>query len=288
MAELLKFGEVMEILNIKKIAKTMRKDILEISYLCNLSAHIGGGLSMVEIMAVLYGRVLRYEIGNPRWEDRDRFILSKGHGVLGYFSALLTAGIIKVETFRTFQTNESDLIAHPVMNVDLGIESSNGSLGQGLSMGVGIALAAKKKLKNFRVFVYVGDGECNEGSIWEAAMSASQLGLDNLTVIVDYNKLQSDGDSTQIIDLGDLAGKFKSFGWDVREIDGHNIDEIVNALESIKEIKRPRVLVAHTIKGKGISFMENNNEWHHNRLTKNYYDLAMTELMLNDKESLEV
>jgi len=170
----------------------------------------------------------------------------------------------------------------------LGIESSNGSLGQGLSMGVGIALAAKKKLKNFRVFVYVGDGECNEGSIWEAAMSASQLGLDNLTVIVDYNKLQSDGDSTQIIDLGDLAGKFKSFGWDVREIDGHNIDEIVNALESIKEIKRPRVLVAHTIKGKGISFMENNNEWHHNRLTKNYYDLAMTELMLNDKESLEV
>ncbi|WVN42153.1 transketolase [beta proteobacterium MWH-UniP1] len=264
--------------NLVDIAKTMRHKILEISHTCNLSAHLGGGLSMVELMAVLYGRVLRYQSANPRWEERDRFILSKGHGVLGYFSALLVAGIIDEETYKTFQTNESDLIAHPVMNLDLGIESSNGSLGQGLSMGVGIALAAMKKKQRFGVYVYMGDGECNEGSVWEAVMSAAQLKLDNLTAIVDYNKLQSDGDAKQIIDLADLASKFRAFGWDVHEVDGHNIPQIVSAFEAPRETGRPRVLVAHTVKGKGISFMENNNEWHHNRLTKANYDLALAEL----------
>ena len=264
--------------NILSICKEMRRKILDISYTCNQSAHLGGGLSMVEVMAVLYGRVLRFKVGHPRWEGRDRFILSKGHGVLGYFPALLVAGIISEDIFKTFKKNESDLIAHPVMNLDLGIESSNGSLGQGLSMGVGIALAAKKKKSDFKVYVYMGDGECNEGSVWEAVMSAAQLGLDNLTAVVDYNKLQSDGDSRQIMDLADLAGKFKSFGWDVHEIDGHDIAQIVNAFEAPLISGRPRILVAHTVKGKGISFMENNNEWHHNRLTKANYELALAEL----------
>ena len=268
----------MEHIEIQGMAKTMRHKILEISHTCNQSTHLGGGLSMVEVMAVLYGRVLRFKVGHPRWEGRDRFILSKGHGVLGYFPALLVAGIISEDIFKTFKTNESDLIAHPVMNLDLGIESSNGSLGQGLSMGVGIALTAKKKKSDFKVYVYMGDGECNEGSVWEAVMSAAQLGLDNLIAVVDYNKLQSDGDSRQIIDLGDLAGKFKSFGWDVREIDGHDIAQIVNAFEAPHVSGRPRILVAHTVKGKGISFMENNNEWHHNRLTKANYELALAEL----------
>lgn len=271
----------MELAEIQGMAKTMRHKILEISHTCNLSAHLGGGLSMVEIMAVLYGRVLRYEPTNPRWENRDRFILSKGHGVLGYFSALLASGVIDEETYKTFQTNESDLIAHPVMNLDLGIESSNGSLGQGLSMGIGIALAAKKKQRDFNVYVYMGDGECNEGSVWEAVMSAAQLGLDNLTAIVDYNKLQSDGDARQIIDFADLAGKFKAFGWDVQEINGHEIAQIVDAFETPREPGCPRILVAHTIKGKGVSFMENNNEWHHNRLTKANYELALSELGLS-------
>lgn len=271
----------MELAEIQGMAKTMRHKILEISHTCNLSTHLGGGLSMVEIMAVLYGRVLRYQPKNPRWENRDRFILSKGHGVLGYFSALLASGVIDEETYKTFQTNESDLIAHPVMNLDLGIESSNGSLGQGLSMGIGIALAAKKKQRDFSVYVYMGDGECNEGSVWEAVMSAAQLGLDNLTAIVDYNKLQSDGDARQIIDFADLAGKFKSFGWDVQEINGHEIAQIVDAFEAPRGLGSPRVLVAHTIKGKGVSFMENNNEWHHNRLTKASYELALAELGLN-------
>jgi len=271
----------MELTEIQNMAKTMRHKILEISHVCNQSAHLGGGLSMVEIMAVLYGRILRYKPNNPRWENRDRFILSKGHGVLGYFSAMLVSGVIDEETYKTFKTNESDLIAHPVMNLDLGIESSNGSLGHGLSMGIGIALAAKKKQRDFNVYVYMGDGECNEGSVWEAVMSAAQLGLDNLTAIVDYNKLQSDGDARQIIDFADFAGKFKSFGWDVKEIDGHEIAQVVDAFESPREPSRPRVLVAHTIKGKGVSFMENNNEWHHNRLTKANYELALAELGLS-------
>lgn len=272
---------MMELSEIQAMAKTMRKKILDISYACNLSTHLGGGLSMVDLMATLYGRVLRFDPSNPHWEGRDRFILSKGHGVLGYFSALLVSGVIDEETFRTFQTNESDLIAHPVMNLDLGIESSNGSLGQGLSMGVGIALACKKKQNDINVYVYMGDGECNEGSVWEAVMSAAQLKLDNLTAVVDYNKLQSDGDARQIIDLGDLAKRFESFGWEVHEIDGHDITQIINAFETTTQTRLPKVLVAHTVKGKGISFMENNNEWHHNRLTNANYELALGELGLS-------
>lgn len=273
----------MEIDKIYDMATTMRQKILEISYSCNLSTHIGGGLSIVELMAVLYGKVLNYELGNPRWDHRDRFILSKGHGVLGYFSALLVSGIISEETYKTFKTNESDLIAHPVMKLDLGIESSNGSLGQGLSMGVGIALAAKKKQQDFNVYVLLGDGECNEGSIWEAVMSAAQLRLDNLTAIIDYNKLQSDGDSTKIINFADFGEKFRTFGWNVLDIDGHDIPQIINAFEQPFEANCPRVLVAHTIKGKGISFMENNNEWHHNRLTKSNYELALADLGTNSE-----
>ena len=206
--------------DIEVMAKVMRHKMLEISHTCNLSAHLGGGLSMVELMAVLYGHVLRFDKSNPRWEGRDRFILSKGHGVLGYFSALLATGFFDEATYQTFQTNGSDLIAHPVMNLDLGIESSNGSLGQGLSMGVGIA----------------------------------------------------------------LAGKYRMFGWDVREIDGHDIGQIVAAFDAPREAGKPRVLVAHTVKGKGITFMENNNEWHHNRLTKASYELALVELGLRIDE----
>lgn len=267
--------------HIQKTALFMRKKILEISHHCSLSTHLGGGLSMVEIMATLYTHVLRFDPKNPQWENRDRFILSKGHGVLGYFSALLAAGIIDEATYNTFQTNESDLIAHPVMNLALGIESSNGSLGQGLSMGIGIALAAKKQNKTYKVYVLVGDGECNEGSVWEAIMSAAQLQLDNLCLVVDYNKLQSDGVAQQIIDLDDLCQKFRSFAWDVHDINGHDIDELIQAFDAPALQQKPKVIVAHTIKGKGISFMENNNEWHHNRLTKSFFDQAMSELEMS-------
>lgn len=263
---------------VRSFALQMRKSILDISHICALSTHLGGGLSMVEIMATLYQSVLRFDKNNPRWQDRDRFILSKGHGVLGYFSALVAAGIISKEVYATFQTNESDLIAHPVMNLDLGIESSNGSLGQGLSMGVGLALAALKKKMSHKVYVYLGDGECNEGSVWEAVMLAPQLKLSNLVAIVDYNRLQSDGDGKSIIDFGNLSQKWNSFGWDAYDVDGHDIDQLLNVFQVPPHQEKPRVVVANTVKGKGISFMEGNNEWHHNRLTKTHYERALAEL----------
>ena len=265
---------------IENMALFMRRKILDISYQSSRAAHLGGGLSMVEVMATLYSHILKFDKDDPRWEERDRFILSKGHGVLGYFSALLAAGFISEEKFATYLTNESDLIAHPIMNLDLGIESSNGSLGQGLAMGIGIAYSAKNNKKlNYRAFVFLGDGECNEGSVWEAVMLAPQLKLDNLIAIVDYNKLQSDmTPSSDIINFGNLAAKFEAFGWDVYDVDGHDIIQLVDALEAEHDIGKPKMICANTIKGKGVSFMENNNEWHHNVLTKSKYELALAEL----------
>jgi transketolase len=263
---------------IKDMAKRMRRRILDISYACNASAHLGGGLSMVEISATLYGAVLRFDPKNPAWEERDRFILSKGHGVLGFYSALLETGIISEDVFATFQANESDLIAHPVMNISLGIESSNGSLGQGLSMGVGLAIAAKKKNMSHKIYVLLGNGECNEGAVWEAIMSAAHYKLDNLIAVVDNNCFQSDGKSETVMDCGDVSEKWKSFGWNVRPVDGHNIAELYDAFIEHNVAEKPKVVIARTIKGKGVPFMENNNEWHHNRLTKGQYEQALQEM----------
>jgi len=260
------------------MAREMRRRILDVSHACNTGAHVGGGLSMVDITATLYGDVMRYDAANPRWEQRDRFILSKGHGVLGYFSALRVAGIISEEVFTTFQTNESDLIAHPIMNLDLGIESSNGSLGHGLSMGVGLAIAARRQKKDHKVYVLLGDGECNEGSVWESVMSAAHHKLDNLIAIVDYNKLQNDGAEVNIMNSGDMATKWRSFGWNVCELDGHDIPALYDGFVGHVVAGKPKVVVAHTVKGKGVPFMENNNEWHHNRVTKAIYDRALQEM----------
>jgi transketolase len=263
---------------IQQLSRKMRRKILEISFNCNNSAHLGGGLSIVDIMAVLYGGILRVDPGNPEWEERDRFILSKGHGVLGFYSALMIAGFFDEAKLNTFQTNDSDLVAHPVMNLPLGIESSNGSLGHGLSMGVGLALAAKKKSRSNKVVVLLGDGECDEGSVWEAAMAAAHFKLDNMIAIVDHNHFQSDGESRHIMESGDLAEKWKSFGWNVIPVNGHDTGELAEVLTKPITSHRPRVLIARTIKGKGISFMENNNDWHHNRLTKSMYETAIREL----------
>jgi transketolase len=267
-----------DINKIEMFAHSMRKCILDMSYACNLSTHLGGGLSMVEIMATLYAKIMRYDPKNPRWSHRDRFILSKGHGVLGYFSALYVLGVISDTIFQSFQTNESDLIAHPVMNLDLGIESSNGSLGQGLSMAVGLALAAQSQQMDHHVYVLLGDGECNEGAVWEAVMLAPQLKLSNLCAIVDYNGLQSDGHGKDIVDFGDLSEKWASFGWQVFNVNGHSIHELLQAFLAPAIDSRPKAIIANTVKGKGISFMERNNEWHHNRLTKSFYEKALEEL----------
>ncbi len=263
------------------LAKKFRIQLLELAYRSDGPSHLGGGLSMIEIFTVLYGKILNFDPKNPQWEDRDRFILSKGHGVLPFFVALHNAGFISQDELYTYKKNESHLISHPVMNLDLGMESSNGSLGHGLSMGVGIALALKKKSnQNSRVFVVMGDGECNEGSVWEASMSAAHFKLDNLIAIVDYNKLQSDGESNSVMNIGELEKKWESFGWDVISLDGHDIIALNNALSKRDNYMKPKVIVAHTIKGKGVSFMENNNTWHHNRLTQTTFEQAIAEINL--------
>jgi transketolase len=262
---------------VKNIARTMRREILDISLACDKSVHIGGALSMVELLATLYSSVLNYDVSNPYWIDRDRFILSKGHGALGFYTALLVSGILPREVYATYQSNESDLTTHPVMNLPLGIESSNGSLGQGLSMGVGLAIAAKRKGMNHKIYVMLGDGECNEGAVWEAIMCASNYDLDNLIAIVDFNGFQNDGNSEKVMKSGDLVLKWTSFGWNAVGVDGHDVRDIYRGLISEDCTGRPKVLIAKTVKGKGVSFMEHNNEWHHNRLTKASYEKALLE-----------
>lgn len=263
---------------LERLALRMRRRILDMSLRCEGPTHLGGGLSIVEIMAVLYGSVLKFDPNNPRWDDRDRFILSKGHGVLGLYTVLAEVGLIDEATFSTFKQTDSHLISHPVMNLDLGIESSNGSLGQGLSLAIGISWGARFLGKNHHQYVLLGDGECNEGSVWEAAMAASQMNLGNITAIVDNNGFQSDGSTEVIMTSVSLAERWASFGWEVTVVDGHDLIELSEALESSPTPHRPRCIVARTVKGRGISFMENNNEWHHNRLTQAWYDKAIEEM----------
>lgn len=263
---------------VEQMALNMRHRILDMSLRCEGPTHLGGGLSLVEIMAVLYGAVMNIRPNDPHWEDRDRFILSKGHGVLALYTALAEVGLISEDEFKTFKENDSNLISHPVMNLDLGIESSNGSLGQGLSMAVGLAWAARRKGKSHSIYVVMGDGECNEGSVWEAAMSAAQFKLGNLVAVVDNNNFQSDGASEEIISASDLSSKWRSFGWNVVDVDGHDVEKLLEILSNVNSPEMPTCVVAHTTKGKGVDFMENNNEWHHNRLTQASYEKAVASL----------
>jgi len=267
---------------IKKMATNMRKNILDMSLEAGAqSSHFGGGLSIVDITATLYGAIMKYDPKNPGWEDRDRFILSKGHGVLGYYTALSEIGLISKKELLTFEKSKSFLLGHPVMNLKKGIEFTNGSLGMGLSVGVGIAIAAKKKSKNHKIFILIGDGECNEGSIWEAAMSAPHFNLDNIVAILDKNNFQQTGSNIEILDTASLSKKWLSFGWEVIEVDGHNISELIKALSTKNPKNKPKIIIANTIKGKGFSFAENSNEWHHKILTKSQYDKAIEELHSN-------
>lgn len=256
----------------------MRKDLLWMALNAgNSGAHLGGSLSMIEILSTLYLGVMSYDAKTPRMTSRDRLILSKGHGTLAMYAAMRQIGLIPYEDLQTFKSNETYLTGHPSMNLDKGIEFSSGSLGQGLSLGVGTCLALKRKDNlQSRVFVIVGDGECDEGSVWEAAMSAAHYKLDNLVVIVDNNGLQYDGRTAEILGLGRIADKWEAFGWETYSIDGHRVDELYDTL-SIRSDK-PIAIIANTIKGKGISFMENDSTWHNGRLTKELYDKAMVEI----------
>jgi transketolase len=261
-----------------KLAKTVRKDIL--SMISRAKApHIGSAFSVVDILTVLYFRTLNVSPDNPRAEGRDRFILSKGHGCAALYATLANRGFIPFDTLKGFGADQGTLELHQSRNDSFGIEVSSGSLGHGLSIGNGMALAGKSDDSGYRVFVLMSDGECNEGSVWEAAMFAAHHRLDNLIAIVDYNKIQAFGKTEDIIDLEPFAYKWRSFGWSVREIDGHDIGAIVETFDCLPfEPGKPNLVLAHTIKGKGVSFMENNLLWHYRCPDEEEYELALKEL----------
>ncbi len=263
----------------EKAALRMRINALKMAYLTGSNgAHLGGSFSFIEILATLYCGIIKFKPKNPTWTNRDRFILSKGHGSLAHYAALESSGIINEEKLLTFEQNGGALPCTSSFNPDIGIEYANGTLGFGLSYAVGLALASKKSGVPYHVFALLGDGECNEGSVWEAAMSAPHFKLSNITAIVDLNAFQSDGKTCDVLNIN-LENMWKGFGWDVIIVkDGHNIDQLLDAFEQPCIEGKPRVIIAHTIKGKGVSFMENNNEWHHNYLSKEMFDAAMKEL----------
>ena len=260
--------------HIETAARNMRRNMLEMTLHAGPNeAHIGGSLSSADLVAVLYcGGVM------DRRERGDHFVLSKGHCAMVQYAAPCETGIISKEELMTFEDNGGIFPAHQVMNDAIGIELSSGSLGLGLGFGIGLALADKKKHTEARTFVLLGNGECNEGSVWEAVMQAPKLKLDNLIAIVDNNHLQLDGGPEHIVPQKNLAESFRSFGWDVLEIDGHDIRAIYEALAERGTDGRPKMIVADTVKGKGVSFMENQVRYHHAGLTQEQYEQAVKEL----------
>lgn len=245
------------------LAQAIRTHALRIVHRANAS-HIGTCLSMADLLAVLYGRVLRVDPARPDWPERDRFILSKGHGAAAAYAVLAERGFFPLEWLDTYCQDGSKLTGHISHHVP-GVELSTGSLGHGLPVGCGMALAAKRQGRTFRVFVLVSDGELDEGSNWEAILFAPQHRLDNLTLIVDYNKIQSLGDVEEVLDLHPLADKMRAFRWNVQEVDGHDHAQVEQALCATDghEVGRPRAVIAHTVKGKGVDFMENRLLWHY-------------------------
>lgn len=265
----------------KEMSKWMRKNIIEMAYSAGKNgAHLGSALSCVEILACLYSEIMDTTPENILTPEHDVFIPSKAHCVLSYYSALAYCGFINSDELLTFENNLSILPGHPICNIQKGIEFSGGSLGMGFSQGVGVALGIKQRNLNQRVFVLLGDGECDEGANWEAAQSAAHYHLNNLVIIVDANKLQYDGLTSDIMSLIDLKDKFKSFGFYSLEVDGHNTDALLSAFQtSFSECgQQPIAIIANTIKGKGISFMENQKQWHHSVLTTEQYQNALIEL----------
>jgi len=251
-----------DIAELRERATTIRRLIVEMLAEAG-SGHPGGSLSAVELVTALYfGDILRYDPERPEWEDRDRFILSKGHGVPVQYAAMAEAGYFAHSELATLRKIDSRLQGHPVLGATPGIEASTGSLGQGLSIGLGMALAAPMTGKDYNVFVLLGDGECQEGQVWEAAMAAGHYRPENLVAIVDYNKFQLDGPIDEILEIEPFADKWKAMGWEVREIDGHSLPEVLEGLRWARDLAGPATLIAHTVKGKGVSFMEGENAYH--------------------------
>lgn len=243
------------------------------------AGHPGGSLSICDLLAYLYNGEMSIDASNPHMEDRDRFVLSKGHAAPALYATLALKGFFPVEDLKTLRKSDSYLQGHPNMNKIPGVDMSTGSLGQGISAAVGMALGAKLDKKDFRVYTVLGDGEIEEGEVWEAAMFAANRGLDNLVAVVDYNGLQIDGTVEEVNSPHPIADKFKAFKWNVVEIDGHDFDAIESALENARATKGvPTCIVMKTIKGKGVSYMENAVGWHGKAPNTEEYEQAMTEL----------
>lgn len=263
---------------LKEMSKRMRLDALDMALSSgSYGSHLGGSLSCIEIMSVLYGAVLKYDITNPTAPNRDRFIPSKNHCVLAHIPALAEAGFIPHDEILEFQKDGGRLTGYP-KRPEIGLEYSGGSLGMAISVGIGIALHAKEHKKEFHTYILMGDGELNEGSVWEAFMSAAHYKLNNLTVIIDRNHLSYDGNTEDVMGIDNLSDKLISFNWHVTSCNGHNIEELLNAFSAPHE-EKPHIIIADTVKGKGVSFIENRPEWHHHRLSKAEYDAAKKEIL---------
>ena len=252
----------MDIQELRTIAADIRKYIITMITEAG-SGHPGGSLSAADILTVLYFREMRVDSSNPRWEDRDRFVLSKGHAAPVLYAVLARKGFFPKEELLRLRKIDSMLQGHPDMKGTPGVDMSTGSLGQGFSASCGMAMAAKIDRKDYRVYTLLGDGELQEGIVWEAAMFAAHYRLDNLTAIIDNNGLQIDGANEEIMSVDPITDKFRAFGWNVVETDGHCIEDIIMSIDKAKQTKgAPTVIVAKTIKGKGVSFMENEVDWH--------------------------
>lgn len=264
--------------NLKLSAANIRKMALEAIHSAK-SGHPGGSLSVADILAYLYMSEMNIDPKNPKDPDRDRFVLSKGHAAPALYATLAERGCLPKEDIKTFRNAESYLQGHPDMKGVSGVDMSTGSLGQGISAACGIALAGKLDKKDYRVFSILGDGECEEGQVWEAAMFAAHYKLDNLTVFLDFNRLQIDGDIREVMNPTPFDKKFEAFNWNVITIDGHSFDEIKSAVDAAKACKgMPTLIIANTVKGKGVSYMENQAGWHGNAPSDEQYDAAIAEL----------
>jgi len=266
---------------IREIAHQMRIDVIEMGHIAgNRGAHFGPALSSIEIMAALYFKVMNIDPKNPLWPERDRFVQSKGHACLSLYTALIGRGFIQRDLMKTFKQDESMLAGHPCRHPELGIEISTGSLGNGFAIASGMAMGLKLKKSSSHVFCLLGDGECNEGLVWEAAMNAVKYKLSNLIVIVDHNRVQLGGHTTDIMDI-DLESMWKAVGWDVSVLeDGNDLKQLIETLEKMKNsnIEKPHAVIAKTTKGKGVSFMEGSIEWHARPIEEEQYEKAIKEL----------
>ncbi len=273
--------KITDVKALEKIANDIRIGIIEAVY-NGKSGHPGGSLSCADILAVLYFNQMNIDSKNPNAKQRDRFVLSKGHCSPALYSTLARKGYFEKENLISFRNIESNLQGHPDMNKVPGVDMTSGSLGQGLSVANGMALSSKLNKDGYRVYCLLGDGEIQEGQIWEAVMSAVKYKLDNLCVIVDNNNLQIDGTIEEVKGLTNINKKFESFGFEVIQIDGNNIEEVLNAFNVAKQIKeKPTVIIAKTIKGKGVSYMENNASWHGKAPNEEEYKKAIDELKYN-------